>query len=142
MKINKINQDKILKAIELVCPMLKENLIEEAYIVGSVAKGTARIDSDIDLILYNSNFKGSMISFDVDFDDEYILNVVEYLNNKTENMIRKKETKYGIIHDFNYQLFKNELFHIMTTYEKEYIVKREGEYIEIDEELCNEINDL
>lgn len=55
-----INEDtiseSILKAIEIICSIYSKRLIEDAYIIGSVAKGTATEESDIDIILINQEF--------------------------------------------------------------------------------------
>ncbi len=35
---DKIIQDKIERSLEIICPLYRENLITDAYIIGSVAK--------------------------------------------------------------------------------------------------------
>lgn len=44
-----IIKNKIEKAIDLICQLYKAEIITDAIIIGSVAKGTARKDSDIDI---------------------------------------------------------------------------------------------
>jgi len=133
MKINKINQDKIILAIELVCPILKEKLITEAFIVGSVAKGTAKPESDIDLIFYHPNPKKNG-------DEVHMMDINKYLHNNTK-IINKKEIKHGLLHDFNYHLYKDELFHIMYYYGYDSNSIKTSEYLEITEEICNEVEE-
>jgi predicted nucleotidyltransferase len=141
MKITKITQDKIMKAIELVCPLLREKLIIEAYIVGSVAKGTARVDSDIDLYLINPDFKKQKDSYNIHLipepilDDEtynlYTNNIIEVLKNLGATP-KYLKTKHEMLWMY---LYKDEIFHFMYDYESESI-KSAGEYIEIDKDLC------
>jgi predicted nucleotidyltransferase len=46
-------QDKIEKSIEIICPLYREKLITDAYIIGSLAKGTMKKESDIDILIIN-----------------------------------------------------------------------------------------
>ncbi len=48
---------KITKALELICSLYQQNLITESYIIGSVANGTAKEDSDTDIYLINPDFE-------------------------------------------------------------------------------------
>jgi len=141
MKINKINQDKILKAIELVCPLLKNDLIEEAYVVGSVAKGTAKVESDVDVYLINSKFEGYDTQLYSDSFRENVKKVIDHLKNRGIEFRKIETKKQNLIRNFYYQIYKNEIFHFMYDYESE-SVKDAGEYIEINDELCDEINEL
>ncbi len=149
MITNKVTINKIVKSLELVCPIFKKNLITEAFIVGSAAKGNAREDSDIDIYLINLDFKKQKDTHNIQLVPEAMLE-----NENEENIYTNKivdclmnlgvqfkylETKYK---DFVwYQFYKDEQFHFMYDYESESI-KKVGEYIEITEELCNEINEL
>lgn len=154
MITNKTNIDKIVKAIELVCPILKEKLITEAYIVGSVAKGTAKETSDIDIYLINPDFKKQKDTHDIQLVPELLLENEEEKNIYTNKIIdylkslgvefKYLETKYK---DFVwYQFYKDEQFHLMYDYEsdtiKHTIINFIHEHIEITEELCNQINEL
>lgn len=149
MKINKINQDKIILAIELVCPMLKEKLITEAFIVGSVAKGTAKLESDIDIYLINPDFKKQKDSYNIQLIPEIILEENDEEKNVYTNKIRELLKNLNV--EFKYlktkhnefiwmELYKNEIFHFMYDYESESI-KKAGEYLEITEEICNEVEE-
>ncbi len=131
MKINKINQDKIILAIELVCPMLKEKLITEAFIVGSVAKGTAKPESDIDIYLINPLFESHNVHTLPDENYPNVKKFVDYLH-KIGVKFKKSQLK-GKAFVFYYQLYKGEQFHLMYDYESESI-KKAGEYLEITEE--------
>ena len=50
---DEIIREKIEKSLELICSLYKNDLITDAYIVGSFVKGTARKESDIDIIIIN-----------------------------------------------------------------------------------------
>lgn len=155
MIINKINIDKLTKAFELVCPLYNEGLITEALIVGSVAKGTAKEDSDIDIYLINPKFNDSNTQLSIDVYDEYklysvdvpiehyeevfnmpVINIYKYLDKmRVEFIYGRNEEKGTMWH----QLYKDEIFHFMYDYESDSI-KKGGEYIEITEEMCDEVN--
>jgi len=141
MIVNKINIDKITKTFELTCPLLKQNLVHQIFIVGSVSKGTAKEDSDIDVILYNQNFEHNLECLDtnIKYTDKFLIKLVDKLNECIDETVHKIEYKHKIRNDFYYQKYKHELFHFMITNEKDYIIKYDKEYIEITEELCNEV---
>jgi hypothetical protein len=50
---NELVVTRIEKAIELICSLYTKDLITDAYIVGSLAKGTSRKESDIDILIVN-----------------------------------------------------------------------------------------
>jgi len=52
-----ITKLKIEKAIDLLCQLYNAEIITDAFIVGSVAQGTARKESDIDIYLINPLFQ-------------------------------------------------------------------------------------
>jgi len=146
MIVNKINVHKITKAFELVCLLHKEKLITEAYIVGSVAKGTAKEDSDIDIYLTNPLFEYQFNTHQIDLppshhkNDIYIKKITDKLKElKVEPHYIELETK--ITEEMWYWFYKDEFFHFMYDYESESI-RKAGEYIEITKELCNEINEI
>jgi len=151
MKINKINQDKIILSIELVCPMLKKKLITEAFIVGSVAKGTAKPESDIDIYLINPDFKKQLpgSKYDVQLVPSFSKNIEDNIegNIYTDKIVQLLidngvEFKWLLTKHRNLWqcLYKNEIFHFMYDYESESI-KKAGEYLEITEEICNEVEE-
>ena len=149
MSSNPIVIDKITKAFELVCPMFKENLIEEAFIVGSVTKGTAKENSDIDIYLINPDFKkqnpGSR--YDVQLVPWFSKNIED---NTEGNIYTDKIIQFLIDLNVKFEwlptkhknlwqgIYKNEIFHFMYDYQSKSI-KHRKEYIEITKELCNKI---
>ncbi len=138
MNNDHIIYNKIAKALELICPLYKSNLITDAYIVGSIAKGTAREESDIDIYIINPDFKkqnkyGYDIQLVPDIGENIYTNKIIYLL-KTIGV----EFKYlSIKHDILWlEIYKDEIFHFMYNYESEPI-KSSGEYIQISKELCS-----
>ena len=49
--------DKLKIATDLICQLYNHNIITDALLFGSVAKGTATKESDIDIYLINSEFQ-------------------------------------------------------------------------------------
>ena len=104
-----IIREKIEKSIELICPLYKNGLIDGAYIIGSVAKGTAKKESDIDIVIICD-----MEGVDLDPDDIYAKKIVNALKDigvefKYITIYKYKEEGTS----FWYQLYKGELFHIL-----------------------------
>jgi predicted nucleotidyltransferase len=113
---------RIEKAIELICPLYKEDLITDAYIVGSLAKGTSRKGSDIDILIVNPNLWSA-----ADIQPTPI--VLPYPQSEEEKIVETLQlditrTLQNIGVEFKemslkdimlwYQLYKGEIFHIMT----------------------------
>ena len=137
-------KNKIERAIEIICPLYQKDLITKAFIVGSVAKGTARKESDIDIILINPFLLNAS-----DFPPS--ITVLPYYpseeEKRTESMrLKIVETLKDIGVEFKelslkdmrlwYQLYKNELFHFMT---RSHIIIEEDimeQRIEITPDLC------
>ena len=65
-------KNKIEKSIEIICTLYKNQLITDGYIIGSVAKETAKKESDIDLVLVNPRF-------------EFLITELDGYSNVTEN---------------------------------------------------------
>jgi predicted nucleotidyltransferase len=109
---DKIIQDKIERSLEILCNLYRENLITDAYIIGSVAKGTSRKESDIDMLLINPSFEVNMEDLNPDEELENIKKVIDKLKDMDVQfkMITKEKE---FIFNFWYQLYKGELFHIM-----------------------------
>jgi len=106
----KVIHDKIQKAIELICPLYKDNLITDAYVIGSVAKGTARKESDIDILIISPIFEAYLEDLGPDEKLENIKKVVDKLKDTgVQFKLTTKEKEYAFWH----QLYKDELFHIM-----------------------------
>lgn len=154
MIINKTNINKITKAFELICPMFKNKLIEQAFIVGSVAKGTAKEDSDIDIYLINPDFNDSDTHLNPEKYDEYklysvdvpiehhkdafnmpVINIYKYLEKLNVEFIYGRSEEKGTMW---HQVYKDEIFHIMYDYDVDNTIR--GEHIEITKEMCDEVN--
>ncbi len=103
---------KIENAIDLVCPLYVNNLITDAYIIGSVARCEARKDSDIDIIIINPIFEFYMDDLGPDEDSENLKKVVDKLKDIGAQFIQvKKEREF--IFNLWHQLYNEELFHII-----------------------------
>lgn len=109
---DEIIREKIEKSIELICLLYNNNLIIDAYIVGSIAKGTAVKKSDIDMIIINPEFKESYDQLMPNIDDEKIMDIINILE-KYGARSKKLEIPEKRIFGFWFQLYKDELFHIM-----------------------------
>ena len=128
---DKIIQDKIERSLEIICPLYRENLITDAYIIGSVAKGTAKRESDIDILIINPLFEAYLEELSPDEELENIKKVVDKLKDmgvQFKLIAKEKE----VIFNFWYQLYKDELFHIMP---QRYFIDSLS-YIRIVEDLC------
>lgn len=116
-----IIRQKIEKTIDLVCKLYKHNIITDAIITGSVAKGTARKESDIDIYIINLSFtetadippetfiyqflkKEEIKKFRSDIE---LAKTLKDIGVEFKQIERKGEV-------FWYQLYKGELFHLMT----------------------------
>ena len=128
---DKITQDKIERSLEIICPLYRENLITDAYIIGSVAKGTAKRESDIDILIINPLFEAYLEELSPDEELENIKKVVDKLKDmgvQFKLIAKEKE----VIFNFWYQLYKDELFHIMP---QRYFINSLS-HIRITEDLC------
>lgn len=136
---DEIIKEKIEKALDIICPLYKNELITGANIVGSVAKGTARKESDIDIIIVNPNFinaadlppKPTILPFTPSEEEiklellqSHIVDVVEKLGIQFKEMTIKEIPLW-------YQLYKGEIFHLMTRN------KDPLEGIKITRDLCD-----
>lgn len=131
-----INSDQIIYnkleiAVELICRLYKQDLITDAYIVGSVVRGTAKETSDIDIYVINPEFKKHIISVDPEQKEESVKKLVDYL--KTIGVEFKLLPKGDIEHW--YQFYKGEPFHVMYSHEVGLIAT--GEYMKITRSYCN-----
>jgi len=128
---DKIIQDKIERSLEIICPLYRGNLITDAYIIGSVAKGTAKRESDIDILIINPLFEAYLEELSPDEELENIKKVVDKLKDmgvQFKLIAKEKE----VIFNFWYQLYKDELFHIMP---QRYFIDSLS-HIRITEDLC------
>jgi predicted nucleotidyltransferase len=136
MSSTSTSYDKILKALKyIICPLYKANLITEAFIVGSVAKETASEESDIDIMIVNPKFEYSyneLFPFEEFTNINKVYKFLTGIGIKTVTITRQKQPDL----QFYYQIYDNELFHIMPQQESESI-KRAGEYIEVTKDFCD-----
>lgn len=131
---------RIEKAIELICPLYKNNLITDAYIVGSLAKGTSRKESDIDILIINPILLSAadippiptVLPYSQSEEEKTVellqLNITKTLQNTG---VEFKEIDLKDIRLW-YQFYKGEIFHIMTS---KYF-KGFTPYIQITRDLC------
>lgn len=133
-KLNQKIYNKLEKTVELICLLYRQNLITDAYIVGSVARGTAKEKSDIDIFLINPGFEETNTQLFPDVEHYNIKKLVDYLksiNVKFEKLdIPTKET-FG----FYFQIYKDEIFHIM--YSDKFESIESDEYLKITRTYCN-----
>jgi predicted nucleotidyltransferase len=124
---------KLQKSIWLVCQLYRDNLITEAYIIGSVAKGTARKESDIDILIINPKFEASMEYMSPDEESENLKKVVDKLKNIGAKF-KLIEKEKDFIYRFWYQLYKEEIFHIMP---QKYFINSLP-HVQITRDICND----
>lgn len=135
-----IIREKIEKAIDLICQLYKHNIITNAIIAGSVAKGNAKKESDIDIYLVNPSFinaadippetfiyeffkKEEIETFKSNID---IVKILKDIGVEFEQIERKDEV-------FWYQLYREEIFHLMTRDR----INPFMEGIEISRDICD-----
>lgn len=129
-----IAYNKLEKTAELLCLLYRQDLITEAYIVGSVARGVTKDISDIDIFLINPKFEETNTQLFPDVAHSNIKKLIDYLksiNVKFEKLdIPTKET-FG----FYFQIYKDEIFHIM--YSNNHESMESNEYLKITKAYCN-----
>jgi len=144
-----ITKLKIEKAIDLIYQLYKAEIITDAFIVGSVAQGTARKESDIDIYLVNPLFQEE-VEVEPLFEGQFILsqhlgeteieklleswranidlvNILKNIGAEFKQIDRKDQV-------FWYQLYRGELFHLMTRDRVNPFIIDEG--IKITRDLC------
>ncbi len=113
---------RIEKAIELICPLYKNNLITDAYIVGSLVKGTSRKESDIDILIINPILLCAAdippIPTVLPYSQSEEEKIIELLQMNITNTLQNAGVEFKEIDlkDIKlwYQLYKGDIFHIMT----------------------------
>lgn len=134
LKSNKIIYSKLEKITEFLSILYRQDLITDAYIVGSVTRGTAESKSDIDIFLINPKFEETNTQLFPDTEYPNIKLLIDYLksiNVKFEKFdIPTKET-FG----FYFQIYKDEIFHIM--YSNKFELMESDEYLKITRTYCN-----
>jgi len=133
---------KIERAIELICHLYNADIITDAIIIGSVAKGTARKESDIDIYIVNPGFLNAadlppsrtVLPYSPNEKEEKI----ELLRSRIVSILKNIGVEFKELHikEFPlwYQLYKGELFHIMTRNR----INPFMEGIEITRDLCTD----
>lgn len=119
---NKIIKGKIEKSFEIINILYRNNLITDAYILGSVAKGTADQYSYIEINIVNPLFEIQDISNlrpTIDIESPNIKSVIDQLK---EVGIKFKIIKIKDL-EFWYQIYRNELFHIVLTKDEKFSIK-------------------
>lgn len=117
---NKIIRNRIQKSLDIIQLLYKNDLITDAYIVGSVAEGTANQYSDIDINIINPLFEIQNL---ID------LRPIEPSPNikKVIDQLKDIGVKFKIIKRKNleiwYQLYRSELFHIVLAKDEKYTIK-------------------
>jgi predicted nucleotidyltransferase len=113
---------KIERAIEVICYLYNTDIITHAIIAGSVAKGTARKESDIDIYIVNPGFinaadlppSPTVLPYSPSAEEEKI----ELLRSQLVDILKNIGVEFKELHikEFPmwYQLYKGELFHLMT----------------------------
>ena len=137
-----IIKNKIEKAIDLICSLYKAEIITDAIITGSVAKGTARKESDIDIYIINPGFinaadlppSPTILPYTPSEEEEK----TELLRSRIVDILKNIGVEFKELSIKNmplwYQLYKGELFHLMTRDR----VNPFMEGIEITRDLCTD----
>ena len=122
---------KLEIATDLICQLYNQNIITDAIIFGSVAKGTATEESDIDIYLIHPEFQDED-NLHIDkillesvlksqfYSEEQRNTILEYWK-PTFDLIKKlkdigiefKDISRKELGTFTYQLYKGELFHLL-----------------------------
>ena len=122
---------KIENTIGIVCPLYKSSLITDAYIIGSVAQGNVRKESDIDILIVNPEFQFYIDDLGPDEEGKNLKEVVDKLKDMgVEFKLLKREKEWA--REFWYQLYKDETFHIIP----QKIFFNNLPNIQITEDLC------
>lgn len=123
-----ILKEKIEKAVYLICQLYKYNIITNAIIFGSVSKGTAIKESDIDIYLINPSFHSIDDIFLSPLSNFELIIILENIGIELIEISRKN------LKPTTYQLYKGELFHLVTRDRINPFI----EGIEIKRDLCPE----
>ena len=119
---NKTIKGKIEKSFEIINILYKNNLITDAYILGSVAKGTADQYSYIEISIVNPLFEIQDISDLRPIIDTESPNIKSVIDQLKEIGIKFKIIKIKDL-EFWYQIHRNELFHIVLTKDEKFSIK-------------------
>jgi predicted nucleotidyltransferase len=103
-----ILKEKLESSIDLICKLYEYNIITNAYIFGSVAKGTVTKESDIDIYLINPAFHNIDDIFRSPLTNFELIIILENIGIEFIEISRKG------LKPTTYQLYKGELFHLLT----------------------------
>lgn len=103
-----ILKEKIENAVDLICQLYGYNIITDAYIFGSVSKGTVTKESDIDIYLINPSFHNIDDIFRSPLSNFELIIILENIGIEFIEISRKE------LKPTTYQLYKGELFHLVT----------------------------
>ncbi len=138
-----IIKEKIEKALDIICPLYNANLIIQAFIVGSVAKGTARKDSDIDIIIVNPmlhNAADLPPTITLPYSPSKEEEMIELLRSQIVDILISIGVEFREIYrkesQLWHQFYNGEIFHIMTRKDIKYLINDFKDYIEITRDLC------
>lgn len=119
---NKMISGKIEKAVELICSLYRKDLINDAYIVGSMVKKTAKEESDIDIliinpVLYTSSEISPIPVVIPDSQSKKEEKIAQSLRSEITYTLKDIGVEFKQIYRRHnllwYQLYKGEIFHIM-----------------------------
>jgi predicted nucleotidyltransferase len=138
-----IIKNKIEKSLEIICPLYKHNLITDAYIIGSVARGEATMESDIDLVVINPDFIMGASDLPPTLPFNTYLDIIsekEMKRNQLREQIVYRLKSLGVEFKFIrrkedyewYQSYKDELFHIVPAFQLENLPN-----IRLSKDLCD-----
>ncbi len=119
---DKTIKSKIEKSFEIINILYKNNLITDAYIIGSVARGTANQYSDIDINIVNTLFEIKDISILSPIALKESPNIKMVIDQLKEIGIKFKIIKIKDL-EFWYQIHRNELFHIILIKDEKFSIK-------------------
>ena len=131
---NQIIYNKLEKTTELISLLYRQCLITDAYILGSVVRGTAKNKSDIDIFIINPKFEEANTQLFPDVEHFNIKKLVDYLksiNVKFEKLDVPTKDIFGLY----FQIYKDEIFHIM--YGNKFESIESDEYLKITRSYCN-----
>ena len=134
LEYDKIICSKLKKTTEFISLLYRQDLITEAYIVGSVSRGVINDKSDIDIFLINPKFEETDTQLFPDVEHYNIKKLIDYLksiNVKFEKLDAPTKDTFG----FYFQIYKDEIFHIM--YSSKYESMESNEYLKITKTYCN-----
>jgi len=135
---------KIQKVVDFICPLYREDLISGAFIVGSVAKGTARKESDIDIIIVNPILHNAAdlppIPTVLPYTPSEEEDMTELLRSQIVDVLKSFGVEFKEIYKKDmslwHQFYNGEIFHVMTRKDIKYLMHDFKEYIEITMDLC------